>query len=116
MQNAKPGASPLERERRHRVLNRATIIQDINTSEIGCTVRNQSPVGVELIVPIEAVVPTTFTLYIPVDNKAYDAEIRWRRNDRMGVRLLLEKPKPRLGGFRARGVTSATGFVFCSAH
>jgi hypothetical protein len=84
------------REHRRRVLKRATIVLDINTSEIPCTVRNQHPNGAELIVPIEAVVPERFTVYIPMDDTAYDAVLRWSRNGRIGVQFVGRGPKPRL--------------------
>lgn len=84
------------REHRARVLKGATIILDVKLSEINCVVRNQNSGGAELKVPIEAVLPERFLLYVPVDRIAYRVALRWRRNDRVGVQFLGTEPKPRL--------------------
>ncbi len=81
-------------EHRQRVLKGATIITDINTSEIACTIRNMHASGAELRVPIEAMLPDEFLLYIPTDGKGFRAVVRWRKNDRVGVEFLREEPKP----------------------
>ncbi len=82
------------RERRQRVLKRATIVLCLEKSEITCTIRNQNSGGAELMVPLEAVVPTEFLVYVPVDGIAYRAVIRWRRKDRIGVQFTGTEPKP----------------------
>lgn len=83
-----------ERERRPRVLKGGSILNGINNSEISCTIRNMHETGAELRVGIEALVPSRFLLYVPLDGKAYNAEIRWRVGDRMGVHFLGETEKP----------------------
>jgi hypothetical protein len=84
------------REHRPRVLKGATIISGAKLSEISCVVRNQHCDGAELKVPLEAPVPETFLLYVPIDGVAYRAILRWRRNDRVGVQFTGTEPKPRL--------------------
>lgn len=84
------------REHRARVLKGATIILDVKLSEINCVIRNQNAGGAELKVPIEAVLPEKFLLYVPVDRTAYRVVLRWRRNDRVGVQFVGTEPKPRL--------------------
>ena len=84
------------RERRRRVLKRATIVLGITQSEIPCTVRNQHSNGAELIVPLETIVPERFTVYIPIDDTAYEAVLRWSRNGRIGVQFVGQGPKPKL--------------------
>ncbi|MES0029338.1 PilZ domain-containing protein [Mesorhizobium sp. M0074] len=84
------------RERRQRVLKGAAIINGINNSEISCTIRNQNVGGAELKVPVEALVPEHFLLYVPTDGVAYRSVLRWRRNDRVGVQFTETVPKPRL--------------------
>lgn len=84
------------RTRRQRVLKGATIINGMRNSEIGCTVRNQSDNGAELHVAVDAHIPNEFLLYVPVDSVAYRAELRWRRNHRVGVVFHGVEPKPRL--------------------
>jgi hypothetical protein len=84
----------LRREHRQRVLKGASIIGDVNTSEISCTVRNMHSKGAELRVPVDVVVPDDFLLYIPNDAKGYRSIVRWRVKDRIGVEFLAEEAKP----------------------
>ncbi|HHZ11049.1 MAG TPA: PilZ domain-containing protein [Rhizobiales bacterium] len=85
---------PTDREHRRRVLKRASILVDVDTSEIACTVRNQTEGGAELQVPLGSSVPDEFLLYVPLDRTAYACAVRWRRNDRIGVRFMGTAPKP----------------------
>ncbi len=84
----------LRREHRQRVLKGASIIGDVNTSEISCTVRNMHSKGAELRVPADVVVPDDFLLYIPTDAKGFRSVVRWRTKDRVGVEFLAEEAKP----------------------
>ncbi|TIX27559.1 PilZ domain-containing protein, partial [Mesorhizobium sp.] len=74
-----------QREHRPRVLKGGSIITGISNSEVGCMLRNQHEGGAELKVTLEARVPDRFLLYVPLDGIAYRCEVRWRRNDRIGV-------------------------------
>ncbi|MGX7872594.1 PilZ domain-containing protein [Mesorhizobium sp. ORM6] len=85
-----------EREHRPRVLKGATIITGIQNSEVSCMMRNQHANGAELKIPIEARVPDRFLLYVPLDGVAYRSEVRWRRNDRIGVQFTGTESKPKL--------------------
>ena len=81
---------------RQRVLKGGSIITGITNSEISCTLRNQNEGGAELKVAPDARVPDRFLLYVPVDGVAYRSEVRWRRNDRVGVQFTGTEPKPKL--------------------
>ncbi|UVK36743.1 PilZ domain-containing protein [Mesorhizobium sp. AR10] len=83
-------------EHRQRVLKGGAIITGLQNSEISCTVRNQHESGAELRVAPDARVPDRFLLYIPVDGIAYRSEVRWRRNDRIGVKFNGTEGKPKL--------------------
>ncbi|TSE13254.1 PilZ domain-containing protein [Mesorhizobium intechi] len=85
-----------EREHRPRVLKGGTVITGIQNSEIAVMLRNQHAGGAELKIPIEARVPDRFLLYVPLDGVAYRCEVRWRRNDRIGVQFTGTEPKPKL--------------------
>lgn len=85
---------PARRERRGRVLKRATIILGVSRSELQCTVRNQGATGAELSIAGETAVPEEFLLYVPLDEIAYRCVVRWRRNDRLGVEFTGREPKP----------------------
>jgi hypothetical protein len=91
--NASAPRSP-DRAHRPRVLKRASILIDINTSEIVCTVRNQTASGAELRLPVESRAPDDFLLYIPLDRTAYRCAVRWRIDDRVGVEFTGTEPKP----------------------
>lgn len=78
------------------MLKGASIISGITNSEISCTIRNQNSGGAELKVPVESRVPERFVVYVPTDGVAYQAVLRWRRNDRIGVQFIGTLPKPRL--------------------
>lgn len=89
-------SSDSRRKHRQRVLKGGSIITGIKNSEISCTLRNQNEGGAELKVAPDARVPDRFLLYVPVDGVAYRSEVRWRRNDRVGVQFTGTEPKPKL--------------------
>jgi hypothetical protein len=84
-----------DREHRQRVLKGASILSDVNTSEVKCTVRNMHVGGAELKVPMAAPIPDEFLLYVPADGVGYKAVVRWRTADRLGVAFTGTAPKPR---------------------
>jgi hypothetical protein len=77
-------------------LKRATIIVNQRQSEIACLIRNQHEGGAELKVSADVAIPERFRLYVPLDGTAYDAVLRWRHADRIGVQLVGKGEKPRL--------------------
>lgn len=79
---------------RQRVLKGATILNGVSKSEITCTIRNMHEQGAELRVPLEATVPKSFLLYVPVDGIGYLCELRWRHGTRVGVHFTGTAPKP----------------------
>jgi hypothetical protein len=92
-----PGQVPeatREREHRRRVLKGASILSGINNSVVYCTIRNMHSNGAELIVPVEARVPSDFLLYVPADAISYRSTLRWRKLDRCGVSFSGTEPKP----------------------
>jgi hypothetical protein len=92
---AVPVQDDLRRERRQRVLKRASILKGIQNSEISCVIRNMHSGGAELRVAIDVQIPSEFLLYVPVDSVAYRAQLRWRSGERVGVMFLGTEPKPR---------------------
>ncbi|MER9633800.1 PilZ domain-containing protein [Mesorhizobium sp. M0228] len=72
----------------------AAILTGMTNSEVTCTLRNMHAGGAELKVSIDARVPDEFLLYVPTDGIAYKAEVRWRREDRIGVMFTGTEPKP----------------------
>ncbi|OWK21508.1 hypothetical protein AJ88_19845 [Mesorhizobium amorphae CCBAU 01583] len=82
------------KQRRRRVLKRATILTGIANSEVKCTVRNMHSKGEELQVSVEARVPDEFILYIPIDGIGYKSVVQWRRADKIGVMFFGTEPKP----------------------
>ena len=84
------------RQHRQRVLKGGAIITGIQNSEVSCSLRNQHDGGAELRVAADTRVPEHFLLYVPTDGIAYRCEVRWRRNDRIGVKFTGTEPKPKL--------------------
>src|SRR5688572_9004632 len=82
------------REHRKRVLKGASILIDVNTSEIRCSVRNMHAEGAELRLPPSSIVPNEFLLYVAIDAIAYRSVVRWREGDRVGVMFTGAQPKP----------------------
>jgi hypothetical protein len=82
------------RDHRQRVLKGASILIDVDSSEMKCQVRNQSPNGAELRILIGQIVPPEFLLWVPVDNCAYKCVVRWRLESRLGVMFVGKEPKP----------------------
>jgi len=91
---ADPARSDQSREHRQRVLKGASILVDVNTSEVTCTVRNMHGNGAELLVPDGVVVPREFLLYVPIDGIGYRSVVRWRRPGKIGVTFTGTEPKP----------------------
>jgi hypothetical protein len=91
---ANPVKSEQSRQHRQRVLKGASILGDVNTSEVTCTVRNMHASGAELLVPDGIVVPSEFLLYVPIDGIGYRCVVRWRRPGRIGVMFTGTEPKP----------------------
>lgn len=85
-----------KREHRPRVLKGGTVITGVQNSEVAVMLRNQHADGAELKIPIESRVPDRFLLYVPLDGIAYRCEVRWRRNDRVGVQFTGTEPKPKM--------------------
>lgn len=83
------------REHRHRVLKGATIICGLRNSETGCILRNQNSGGAELALAADAMIPSEFVLFVPVDGVGYRTVLRWRSRNSAGVQFLGIQPKPR---------------------
>lgn len=67
------------------VLKEAVIVG--GGARIGCSVRNQHEHGAELRVGAQEQIPDRFLLEVPADGAAYNAVVRWRRNERLGVQI-----------------------------
>ena len=83
-------------DRRQRVLKGALIVRSLGQSTIRCMIRNQHAGGAELRIGIDDHIPETFLLDIETDGVAYRTEMRWRRNERMGVRFIGKVVRPHL--------------------
>jgi hypothetical protein len=92
---AAPAPAEQRHERRQRVLKGASILTGVRNSEIRCTIRNQTESGAELQVAADSRIPPEFLLYVPADGVAYNAVLRWRRQNRAGVMFTGTQAKPR---------------------
>jgi hypothetical protein len=59
-------------------------------SALDCRIRNFSITGARLVLDQSAVLPSQFLLEVPVRNKTYRAELRWKSRDAAGVKFLDE--------------------------
>jgi len=91
---AEPPDPKPPRDHRRRVLKGASIVGGVNDSTVECTIRDMHEHGALLIVPIGAVIPPDFLLYVPIDRIGYRAKLRWRKSDRCGVSFSGTEPKP----------------------
>jgi hypothetical protein len=68
---------------RHRVLKAGTI--EFRGGAIDCVVRNLSDTGAALEVASPLGIPQAFNLLISGDRTTYQCEVRWRKENRIGV-------------------------------
>ena len=54
--------------------------------EIACIVEDLSILGAKLIVP--DAIPDAFRLYIPDEDVTFEAEVRWRHGNKVGVEFI----------------------------
>ncbi|MGC5777871.1 PilZ domain-containing protein [Methylobacterium sp. NFXW15] len=73
------------RQPRLRVLLKGRIHFNNGSSSIDCLVRDMSTTGARLLLSETATLPEKFDLYIPQKERTYRAQLRWRREDGIGV-------------------------------
>ncbi len=91
---AVPAIAEARSHRRNRILKGAVILTGVKNSEIRCTIRNMHEHGAELKIDPQSLVPRSFLVYVPTDAIAYQAELRWRRHDRVGIRITGTEARP----------------------
>ena len=76
---------------RVRVAWRVKAILASGEPDIACIVVDVSPGGAKLSVPQDAYLPDRFSLFLPLKNKTYDVELKWRDTDtsEVGVAFLV---------------------------
>lgn len=82
-------AKPLERRRslRQRALLAGKLANEDATSTIDCTIRNLSPDGAMIETTAPHLVPNQLHLVQVKEGVAWDAEVIWRRGNRVGLAL-----------------------------
>ena len=65
----------------------ATIVFRNGTGTISCVVRNRAEDGTQLEIPPNQLVPKRFYLITARDNQVYEAELVWKKGNRIGVAL-----------------------------
>lgn len=73
------------RQPRLRVLLKGRIHFNNGASSIDCLVRDMSSTGARLLLSETATLPEKFDLFIPQKDRTYRAQLRWRREDGIGV-------------------------------
>ncbi|MGH1570054.1 PilZ domain-containing protein [Methylobacterium sp. P31] len=73
------------REVRQRVFLKGRIVFNNGSSSFDCLVRDMSSSGARLVMSDATTLPEAFDLYIPQKDRTYRANLRWRREDGIGV-------------------------------
>lgn len=76
------------RGRRRRMLKAASISFNEKFSAIPCTVRDMSETGVQLQVENIALVPSEFTVHIPLDGIQVRCRRTWQQGSRLGAEFI----------------------------
>lgn len=87
---AKTGLTDNEERRRSgrgRTLFGGTIVFRDGSATVHCVVRNRTGHGVQIEVPESQLIPRRFFLINSKDDQVYEAELVWRKADRIGVVL-----------------------------
>ncbi|MBY0250250.1 MAG: PilZ domain-containing protein [Methylobacterium organophilum] len=77
------------RETRQRVFLKGRVVFNNGSSSLDCLVRDMSPTGARLVMSEATTLPDAFDLYIPQKDRTYRATLRWRREDGIGVTLVV---------------------------
>ena len=75
------------RSGRSRTLIGATIVFRDGTGTVRCVVRNRTENGTQLEIPADQLIPKWFYLVVAKDNQVYEAELVWKKGNRVGVAI-----------------------------
>jgi hypothetical protein len=73
---------------RMRSLLKGKIVYNNRLSTMDCVVRDISATGARLALAHQNVLPDRFELYVPLKEKNYSVEVRWRADEDIGVMFL----------------------------
>ncbi|HLY06595.1 MAG TPA: hypothetical protein VKR31_12695 [Rhizomicrobium sp.] len=82
-----PDQAERRRSGRSRTLLGATIIFRDGTTTVPCMVRNRTEHGTQLEIPPNPLIPKRFYLVTAKDNEVYEAELVWKKANRIGVTI-----------------------------
>jgi hypothetical protein len=78
---------------RLRSLLKGKLIYNNRLSTMDCVVRDISATGARLALAQHNVLPDQFELYVPLKERTYTVQVRWRAEEDIGV-MFLERPEP----------------------
>ena len=81
------------KDQRRRVLKDGKIVSHHLHGAIDVRIRDLSPSGALLDLPLATPIPSTFELLVVSESKVYPSVMRWRKGDRMGIEFT-GPPKP----------------------
>ena len=70
---------------RQRTFLRGTIPSNDHQKSLECIVRDLSDGGARLEFPVGSMVPDTFELYVPKNERSHLSAVKWRRGDEIGI-------------------------------
>ena len=77
---------------RLRTLLKGKIIFNNRLSTVDCIVRDISAGGARLALAQHVTLPDVFELYVPLRERTYSAQVRWRAQEDLGVMFLDDHP------------------------
>lgn len=81
------GREERRRSGRSRTLIGGTIVFRDGTGFVQCVVRNRTETGTQLEIPANQLIPRHFYLVTAKDNRVYEAELVWKKANRIGVAI-----------------------------
>ncbi len=80
---------------RHKTFIKGRIYFNNRLSSVDCILRDVADIGGRLEIPDNATIPDAFELYIPTKQEHFQARVKWRKGNILGIAWGAEQsPKP----------------------
>ena len=70
---------------RHKTLIKGRIYFNNRLSSVDCTVRDLADIGARLEIPENVTLPDSFELYLPTRDEHFQARVKWRKGNNLGI-------------------------------
>ncbi len=79
---------------RHKTLIKGRIYFNNRLSSVDCTVRDLADIGARLEIPENVTLPDSFELYLPTRDEHFQARVKWRKGNNLGIAWGAEQNAP----------------------